>query len=294
MFKIVNKQIINREIKRIDIFAEAVARSVRPGQFVMVAVDDQTEQIPLTVVESDEKRGTISLIVHEIGPSSRKLASRSINEEIFLVQGPLGNPATIEKKGLVVTIATGIGTAQILPLCRALKKVGNKILGIIGAKTKSALMLESQMRVVCDEIFMTTRDGTYQRKGLVTDVLKGILEKYQIGSVYATGSVDMMQAVSGMTQPKAIPTFVYVNPFMVCGNGLCGCCRVKVNNEIRLACTEGTEFDGHAVDYDYLRQRMNHLKEMDEWGNLKSQHSPKKSESSIFRKLFWGTPSAKV
>lgn len=266
MYKILHKQILTQDIKRIDIHAPAIASRVAPGQFVMATSDLYTHPIPMSVIDSDEKRGMISLIVHEIGPATRTLGALSIGDALLKVVGPLGQPALIDKFGLVVCVATGIGAAQILPLCRALKKKGNKVIGIMGAKSKKVLMLEAQMRVVCDEIFITTNDGSYERKGLATEALKDFLNKYKVDCVYAIGSVDMMEAASAMTRSKGIPIYVTLNPYMANGLGLCGSCRVKVGGHLQLACLHGPQFNGHEVDFGDLNHRMNALKETG-WNN---------------------------
>ena len=175
-----------------------------------------------------------------------------------------------------------------MPICRGLKKKGNKVIGIIGAKSKKVLMLESQMRVVCDEIFITTNDGSYERKGLATGLLKELLNKYTVNRVYAIGSVEMMQAAAQMTKEKNIPLRVTLNPYMVNGLGLCGSCRVKVDGQFRLACVEGPEFDGHMVDYQDLSQRMNAL-EPSAWENQTPPISPKRPGFAIFAKSLWGS-----
>jgi ferredoxin--NADP+ reductase len=173
-------------------------------------------------------------------------------------------------------VATGIGAAQILPVCRALKKKGNKVIGIIGAKSKRVLMLESQMRVVCDEIFIATNDGSYERKGLASTILKELLNKYHVHGVYAIGSVEMMEAAAAMTLEKDIPLRVTLNTYMSNGLGLCGSCRVKVGGQVKLACIEGPEFDGHTVDFKDLNRRMIACEET-RWGkqnHLISQKRP--------------------
>ncbi|MDE2214897.1 MAG: sulfide/dihydroorotate dehydrogenase-like FAD/NAD-binding protein [Candidatus Omnitrophica bacterium] len=259
MYTIIHKQVIAQDIKKIDVAAALIARRALPGQFVMVTPAADEHQIPMTIIDSDERRSTISLLVHEVGPATRRLGGLAIGENIYQVKGPLGQGSRLEKYGLVICVATGVGAAQILPVCRALKKKGNKVIGIIGAKSKKVLMLESQMRVVCDDLFITTNDGSYERKGFATGLLKELLEKYTVQRVYAIGNVEMMQAASRMTSPKNIPLRVTLNPYMIDGLGTCGSCRVKINGEFRLACTDGPEFDGHAVDYQDLTQRMNVL-----------------------------------
>ncbi len=257
MFKIINKQVLAPDVKRVDVLAPAVAMRIQAGQFVSVCPQEGDERIPLTVIEADKDKGTISLIFQEVGVTTKKLGTLPINESIFSILGPLGRPATIENKGTVICVATGIGTAQILPIARALRKAGNKVIGIIGAKTKKMLMLEAQMRLACQKLFIATNDGSYERRGLATDVLKEFIERQEIGLIYAIGSVEMTEAVCALTQKKRIKTLVCLNPVMVDCMGMCGSCRVKIGEKIILACLEGPEFDGHQVDFDFLQTRMN-------------------------------------
>jgi len=288
MYKIIHKQVIAQDIKKIDITAPAIAARALPGQFVMVTPVAGEHNIPMAIIDSDERRSVISLLVHEVGPATRKLGNLSIGESLYQMVGPLGRGAEMDKYGLVIGVATGIGAAQILPICRGLKKKGNKVIGIIGAKSKKVLMLEPQMRVVCDEIFITTNDGSYERKGLATGLLKELLNKYTVQRVYAIGSVEMMQAAAGMTKEKNIPLRVTLSPYMVNGLGLCGSCRVKIDGQYRLACVEGPEFDGHMVDYNDLSQRMNAW-EPRSWENQTHPVSPKRLGFTIFVKSLWGS-----
>ncbi len=259
MFKVLNKQLLNQNIKRLDIAAPKIAQQFLPGQYVMVTPFAESVPIPLTIVESDTRKGTISLIIHEIGETTRQLGAFSINQDIHLVLGPLGVPAVVRKFGLVVCVAHGIGAAHMLPICRSLKKAGNKVIGIIGAKTKRAMMLESQMRIVCDEVYVTTNDGSYERRALASEFLKTFLDKQPVDCVYAAGSVDMMEAASRMTKEKNVPIYVTLNPMMLDALGLSASCRVKVGGEIRLASIDGPHFDGHQVDFEYLKIRMGGL-----------------------------------
>ena len=288
MYKIIHKQLIAQDIKKIDIAAPLIAARVQPGQFVMVTPVLGEHNIPMTIIDSDERRSVISLLVHEVGSATRKLGDLSIGEGLYQMVGPLGQGAQMDKYGLVICVATGVGAAQILPICRGLKKKGNKVIGIIGAKSKKVLMLESQMRVVCDEIFITTNDGSYERKGLATGLLKELLNKYTVHRVYAIGSVEMMQAAAQMTKEKNIPLRVTLNPYMVNGLGLCGSCRVKIDGEFRLACVDGPEFDGHKVDYQDLSQRM-HALEPVQWENKTHLLSPKRPGFAGLMKSLWGS-----
>ncbi len=291
MYKVVQKQILAQDIKRIDIAASSIARRAMPGQFVMVTAAERS--IPLAIIDSDERKGTISLIVHEVGAATRALGAIPITEGVLNIVGPLGRPARIDKYGLVICVATGIGAAQILPICRALKKKGNKVIVIIGAKSKKVLMLEAQMRVVCDEIFITTNDGSYERRGLATELLQELLNKYKVNAVYAIGSVDMMQAASRMAKDKDIPVRVTVSPYMANGMGICGSCRVRVAGEFRLACVDGPEFDGYTMDFEDLHKRDQSIKEKS-WGNQSRPASQKNAGLTTFMKSFLGSAKNKT
>ena len=287
-FQITHKQMIAKDIKRIDIHAPQIASSASPGQFVFVTVSKEMHAVQMCITDSDQKRGVISLIVHEVGRVTKALGALTIGQSLVNVVGPLGKPSIIDKFGLVVCIATGIGAAQILPICRALKKKGNKVIGIVGAKSKNVLMLESQMRVVCDESFIATNDGSYERKGLATEVLKELLSTYKVDCVYAIGSVDMMEAATAMIKPKGIPIYVTLNPYMTNGLGICGSCRVKVADGIRLACVDGPQFNGYEVDFADLHLRMVGLKETG-WDNQNLLVKAPKKELATFVKSLWGS-----
>lgn len=288
MFEVVNKIILANNVKRLDIAAPNIARKALPGQFVSVCPEEGDERIPLTVVDHDKNKGTITLIFQEVGATTKKLGELAIKEPVFSILGPLGTGATIEKKGVVACIATGVGAAQILPICRAYTEAGNKVIGIIGAKTKRSILVEPQMRLACNKILIATNDGSYERKGLATELLSGLIAQREVDLVYAIGSVDMMEAVVNITKQKKIPTRVQLNPFMVDCMGMCGSCRVKVGGRYVLACTEGPEFDGHKVDFNDLSIRMNAFEEIDQWRSQKSKLSPGKSESTAFSKFLSG------
>jgi len=288
MFEIINKQILAIDVKRLDIAAQHIARKIQPGQFVSVCPEEGDESIPLTVVDHDMNKGIISFIFKEVGATTKKLGALAIKEPVFSILGPLGTPSLINKNGMVVCIATGVGIAQMLPICRALKKKGNKVVGIIGAKTKKDLMLESQMRITCDKINITTQDGSYERRGLATDAFKELIHKPKVQLVYAIGSVEMMRSVCSLTKPKEIPTLVHLNPVMVDCMGMCGSCRVKVGGKTVLACIEGPEFDGHKVDFDYLDIRMKAFEEFNEWDNQKLQPNHMEAASKTLTRFLSG------
>jgi len=287
-FKVINKQILAEQVKRIDILAEDIARRVRPGQFVSVCAEKNDDHIPLTVTSSDPGRGSISLIFPEVGPATKKLGSMPINESLFSVLGPLGRPVTVEKKGVVVCVASGIGIAQILPICRAYKDAGNKVIGIIGAKTKKLLMLEAQLRLGCDKLFIATDDGSYERRGMATDILGEFLGRNSVNLIYVIGSVDLMRCVCSTTKERKIKTLVRLNPMMTDCMGMCGSCRVKVGGKTMLACVDGPEFNGHKVDFTDLDIRMKAYEESEGWSNRQSELKSVRNGSKTLTKFLSG------
>ena len=288
MFKVLNKISLSQDLKRMDVLAPVIARKAKPGQFVSVSPEEDDERIPLSIIEADPARGSITLIFHEKGLTTKKLGAVAVNDEIFSILGPLGIPSTIEKKGVVVCIATGVGIPQILPIARAFKKAGNNVIGIIGAKTKRALMVEPQFRLLCNKIFVTTNDGSYEKRGNATDVLKQILDKQEVNQVYAIGSLDMMRAVCIMTAVKKIKTFVHLNPLMIDCLGMCGSCRVKIAGREVLACVEGPEFDGHEVDFEDFIIRMNVAEKEPLWNSQKLKPTPSTKEDGAFKRFLSG------
>jgi len=259
MFTIINKQILGKEIKRLDIEAPQIARSFQPGQFVMVCSEQGGKWIPLTIVESDTRRGIISIIFKETGAATRLLGTLPIQDEIFAVSGPFGTIRKPTQVGVVVCVTTGVAAAQILPVCRAYSRAGNKVIGVLGAGTKSGLILEPQMRIACHRVVFTTEDGSYQRRGKAASAVKELLEKEDVHLVYSAGDVEMMRDVAQMTARKDIPNLIQVQTVISCGRGICGSCRVKVDHQMMLTCEDGPEFDGHKMDYEYLKHRMDHV-----------------------------------
>lgn len=287
-FKVLNKISLAADLKRMDILAPAIAQKAKPGQFVSVCPEEDDERIPLSIIEADPTRGSITLIFHERGPTTVKLGQIPVDADIFSILGPLGIPATIEKKGVVVCIATGVGIPQILPIARSFKKAGNNVIGIIGAKTKRALMVEPQLRLLCNKIFVTTNDGSYEKRGNATDILKQILDKQEVHQVYAIGSVEMMRAVCEMTSVKNIKTLVHLNPLMIDCLGMCGSCRVKIGDREVLACVEGPEFNGHEVDFEDFSIRMNAAEKEPLWNSQKLKPVSSKKEDGAFKRFLSG------
>jgi len=218
-------------------------------------VVENGERIPLTITETDLLSGTITLIFQEVGFTTKLLNKLNVGDEIYHIVGPLGKPTEIKFYGTVVLVGGGVGTAEIYPVAKALKEKNNKIITIIGARNKNLVILEDEFRKISDELFITTDDGSYGRKGLVTDILQEVINKEKIDIVYAVGPVVMMKAVSQLTKNFNIPTVVSLNTIMVDGTGMCGSCRITYDGKIKYVCCDGPEFDGHKVDWDEILKR---------------------------------------
>lgn len=256
MFKILHAQFIAPGIKRFIIDAPRIARKHQPGQFVIVRLYEEGERIPLTIEKSDPARGTINMVVQSIGKTTHLLNSLEIGDSILDVVGPLGKPSEIEKFGTVVIMGGGVGTAMAYPTAAALKRAGNRVLTIIGGRSKDLVILESEMREVSNAVMVTTDDGSYADKGLVTDKLKQLIANgTQIDLVLAVGPIPMMKAVSEVTRKQNIRTIVSLNPIMIDGTGMCGGCRVLIDGKSEFACVDGPEFEAHRVDFAVLVQR---------------------------------------
>jgi glutamate synthase (NADPH/NADH) small chain len=257
--EIVEKRELAPSLTLFKLYAPDIAKKVKAGQFVVLRVDDYAERIPLTVAEYDRPAGLITVIFQVVGSSTQKMAKYEKGQALLDVVGPLGKPSHIEKFGTVVCVGGGVGVAPVLPIAKAFFEAGNKVISIIGARTKEMLILEDEMKAVSTEIYVTTDDGTYGHHGFVTDVLKQIIEKGEkIEEVVGIGPVVMMKAVSDVTKPHNIRTIVSLNTVMVDGTGMCGCCRATIGGETKFVCVDGPEFDGHQVDFKELiaRQKM--------------------------------------
>jgi len=256
VFKIVHAQFIAPGIKRFIIEAPRIARKQRPGQFVIIRVNEHGERIPLTIEKSDPEKGTVNIVVQSIGKTTHLLNSLETGDSIMDIVGPLGKPSEIENFGTVVVIGGGVGTAMAYPSASAMKKAGNRVITIIGGRNKDLVLLEKEMREVSDTVFVTTDDGGYADKGLVTDKLRQLIENgTRIDLVLAVGPIPMMRAVADMTRKERIKTVVSLNPIMIDGTGMCGGCRVLVEGKSEFACVDGPEFDAHRVDFAVLVQR---------------------------------------
>jgi NAD(P)H-flavin reductase len=256
MFRIISRDTLATKIHLFKIEAPAVARKAQPGQFVVVRVDERGERIPLTIADWNEKEGSVSMVFMEVGATTFRLAQLKAEESVADFVGPLGVPSDIEKFGTVVCVAGGVGVAVITPIAKALKEKGNNIISILGARSKDLLFWEDKLRNASHQLIVTTDDGTYGRKGVVTEPLKELLEGGEkVDRVIAIGPTVMMKFCAKTTQPFGVKTIVSLNPIMVDGTGMCGCCRVSVGGATKFACVDGPDFDGHQVDWDLLAAR---------------------------------------
>jgi ferredoxin--NADP+ reductase len=251
MYKIVSKETLAPKITRFSVEAPEVARSRKPGQFVVIRADETSERVPLTIVDSDPKKGTIDLIIQDAGFSTHCISCYQIGEGFMDVLGPLGKPTEIEKYGTVVCVGGGVGTAVLYPIAKGLKQAGNHVITINGARNKELVILEKELDEVSDELIITTDDGSYGVKGFGSTVLQEMIDdKKKIDFVVAIGPTLMMKAVAEVTRPYEIPTIVSLNAIMIDGTGMCGGCRVTVGDEVKFACVDGPEFNAHLVDFD--------------------------------------------
>jgi len=256
MYRIVRKQVLAPTITRFDIEAPFIAKKAKAGNFVMIRVETHGERIPLTIADGDPAQGTITLIVQAIGKTTKLLCSKEQGEEVLDVVGPLGNPTPIDHIGHVVCVGGGVGTAELYPIAKALRDAGNTVSTIIGARTHDLVILEHEMRAISSATYVTTDDGSYGRRGFVTDQLKELLDNGNaVGAVFAIGPLPMMKAVADLTRPYKVHTLVSLNTIMVDGTGMCGGCRVTIGGEMKFACVDGPEFDGHKVDFTELMMR---------------------------------------
>jgi len=242
---------------RIVVTAPDIARVRQAGQFVILRINEKGERFPLTICDADPMQGTLSLVFQTVGKSTYHLARLRVSDTIQDITGPLGQPSRIQKYGTVVCIGGGIGIAPIYPIAAAMKSVGNRVISIIGARTKELLILESDMRKISDALRVCTDDGSYARKGFTSDLLKELIaEGVKIDLVVAIGPVPMMKVIADITRDQTIGTIVSLNPIMVDGTGMCGCCRVSVGGDTKFACVDGPEFDGHEVNFEELMHRL--------------------------------------
>ncbi len=256
MYKILLRQDLVPNIHLFKIEAPAVARKAQAGQFIIVRVDDRGERIPLTIADWNAREGSVSVVFMEVGSTTRQLASLNAGDTIADFVGPLGVPTHVENFGTVVMVAGGVGVAVVTPIARAMKQKGNNVISIMGARSKNLIFWEEELRAASNRLIVVTDDGSYMRKALVTEPLKELLlGQEKIARVVAIGPTMMMKFSALTSQPFGVKTIVSLNPIMVDGTGMCGCCRVSVGGQTKFACVDGPDFDGHQVDWDLLQNR---------------------------------------
>ena len=273
MYEILVKEDLAPVTKLFEVRAPDVARKARAGQFTMVRINNEGERIPLTIADYDRERGTVTLVVQEVGKTTMQMGTLAAGDHFASVTGPLGLPSEIEDYGTVLCVGGGVGIAPVYPIARDLKEAGNTVLSIIGARNEDLLFWEDKMRSVSDELIVCTDDGSYGRKALVTIPIKEMLEAGRtITHIWAIGPAIMMKFCALTTQPFRVPTTVSLNSIMVDGTGMCGACRVEVGGQTRFVCVDGPEFDGHQVDWDQLLARQRIYLDQEQQAMEKWQH----------------------
>lgn len=263
MNKIVGKEFFSEKVVKLEVEAPLIARSRKAGHFVIVRVGEKGERMPLTIAEADVKKGTITLVVQEVGLSSTKLCQLEVGDYITDVVGPLGQATHIEKFGTVVCAGGGVGVAPMLPIVQVLKAAGNRVITVLAGRTKELIILEKEMRASSDEVIIMTDDGSYGQKGLVTEGVEAVILREKVDKCFAIGPAIMMKFVCLLTKKYDIPTDVSLNTIMVDGTGMCGACRITVGGKTKFVCVDGPEFDGHQVDFDEMLKRMGAFKEIE-------------------------------
>lgn len=260
MNKIVSKKQFSDKVFKLEIEAPLIAKSRKAGHFVIVRVGEKGERVPLTIAGADTQKGTITLVVQEVGLSSKRLSALKVGEYITDVVGPLGQATHIENFGTVVCAGGGVGVAPMLPIVQALKAAGNRVITVLAGRTKELIILEKEMRESSDEVIIMTDDGSYGRKGLVTEGVEEVIKREKVNKCFAIGPAIMMKFVCLLTRKYEIPTDVSLNTIMVDGTGMCGACRITVGGKTRFVCVDGPEFDGHQIDFDEMLKRMGAFK----------------------------------
>ena len=264
MFQIVGKSELTKEVKSLKVLAPLIAKKAFPGQFIILRIDEKGERIPLTIAEYDREAGTITIIFQLVGKTTRELGDLKIGDYLSDFVGPLGKPSLLDATKKVCVIGGGLGTAIAYPQAKALYAAGGYIDVIAGFRNKEMVILEDELCQNATNVFITTDDGSYKRKGFVSDVLKELIEKgNKYDEVIAIGPLIMMKVVTKVTREYHIPTIVSMNSIMLDGTGMCGACRLTVNGETKFACVDGPEFDGHLVDFDEAMRRCTIYKDLE-------------------------------
>jgi ferredoxin--NADP+ reductase len=271
MHTIAAKRALSPNVTRLDVCAPRIAQIRQPGQFVIVHRGEGAERIPLTIADADATAGTIALVIQAVGKSTQELVSLEPGQAIADIAGPLGKPTELISSGRALCIGGGVGTAVVHPIAQGLKRLGASVLSIIGGRSKEWVIFETELKQL-GEVIVCTDDGSYGRRGFVTDAAKEILNQGNIEIVYAVGPVPMMRAVTNLTKPLGVHTIVSLNPIMVDGTGMCGGCRVSVGGQNLFACVDGPEFDAHLVDFDVLMDRLSTYREFEQQAMTRCQN----------------------
>lgn len=277
-YTIVNKKIISDTICEFEIYAPLIAAKAKAGQFIILRAEELGERVPVTLVDWNREKGTITAIIQAIGKSTSLFNSLEKGEKFLSVAGPLGTALEIKNYGTVAVVGGGVGIAEILPIAKAFKQAGNKIVSILGARTKSLLILEDEMKAVSDLIVIATDDGSYGMKGMVTDALKALHEEGEkIDAGFIIGPIPMMKFTAKLMKQLGIKPFASLNPIMLDGTGMCGCCRVVVDGETKFACVDGPMFEASNIDFDNLMKRTSEYKpeELKAFEEFKKTHKCK-------------------
>lgn len=256
MYQIVQKEQFSENVIKLVVHAPRIARSRKPGHFIILRIDEQGERIPLTIAEADMKAGTISLVIQKVGVSSTRLCAMNPGDSILDLVGPLGKATHIHQVGTVLACGGGVGIAPLLPIVEGFKKAGNRVITVLAARNKDLIILEDEIRQWSDEVIIMTDDGSYGNKGLVTTGAEEVIQREQVNECIAIGPAVMMKFTAQLTQKYDIPTQASLNAIMVDGTGMCGACRASVGGQTKFTCIDGPEFDAHKIDFDELIVRL--------------------------------------
>jgi len=256
MNKIIEMEFFSENVAKIILEAPDIAKSRKAGHFVIIRMDEKGERIPLTIADGDPEKGTITLVVQKVGVSSAKLLAIKVGDEILDVVGPLGHATHIENYGTVLCAGGGVGVAPMMPIVKALKEAGNKVITVLAGRTKELIILEDEMRAYSDEVMIMTDDGSYGKKGLVTAGMEDVIQREKVNKAFVIGPAIMMKFGSLTTKKYNIPTDVSLNTIMVDGTGMCGACRVSIGGKTKFVCVDGPEFDAFEVNWDEMMTRM--------------------------------------
>jgi NAD(P)H-flavin reductase len=256
MNKIIEKELLSNNVVKLVIEAPRIATKRKAGHFVIVKIDEKGERIPLTIADADSQKGTITLIIQKVGVTSHKLLKMEAGDTLMDVVGPLGHATEIENRGTVLCAGGGVGIAPLMPIARAFKEAGNRVLTVLAARNRELLILEDEMRACSDEVIIMTDDGSYGKQGLVTHGMEEILDREKVNLAVTIGPAIMMKYAALTTKKYNVETIASLNTIMVDGTGMCGACRVSVNGKTKFVCVDGPEFDAHEIDYEEMLMRL--------------------------------------